>query len=82
VQRQEKRGEADDGDRTHDLRLGKPTLYQLSYVRVRERIAPDYRYSTPANFVNFSKAWLASIRRTVPDRERITIDSVAAPSFV
>ncbi len=26
--------EADDGSRTRDLRLGKPTLYQLSYVRV------------------------------------------------
>jgi hypothetical protein len=26
--------EADDGLRTRDLRLGKPTLYQLSYVRV------------------------------------------------
>jgi hypothetical protein len=26
--------EADDGGRTRDLRLGKPTLYQLSYVRV------------------------------------------------
>ena len=25
--------EADDGPRTRDLRLGKPTLYQLSYVR-------------------------------------------------
>ena len=25
--------EADDGARTRDLRLGKPTLYQLSYVR-------------------------------------------------
>src|ERR1700756_4236657 len=25
---------ADDGSRTRDLRLGKPTLYQLSYVRV------------------------------------------------
>jgi hypothetical protein len=24
---------ADDGLRTRDLRLGKPTLYQLSYVR-------------------------------------------------
>ena len=24
---------ADDGARTRDLRLGKPTLYQLSYVR-------------------------------------------------
>src|SRR4051794_23590011 len=28
--------EADDGVRTRDLRLGKPTLYQLSYVRERE----------------------------------------------
>ena len=27
--------EADDGFRTRDLRLGKPTLYRLSYVRVR-----------------------------------------------
>src|SRR5829696_1030407 len=26
--------EADDGPRTRDLWLGKPTLYQLSYVRV------------------------------------------------
>ena len=24
---------ADDGVRTRDLRLGKPTLYQLSYIR-------------------------------------------------
>jgi hypothetical protein len=27
--------QADDGARTRDLRLGKPTLYQLSYVRAR-----------------------------------------------
>ena len=30
---------ADDGSRTRDLRLGKPTLYQLSYVRVVPRMA-------------------------------------------
>jgi hypothetical protein len=31
---------ADDGSRTRDLRLGKPTLYQLSYVRkCREMLA-------------------------------------------
>ena len=31
---------ADDGSRTRDLRLGKPTLYQLSYVRKwREMLA-------------------------------------------
>jgi hypothetical protein len=29
-------GEADGGTRTRDPRLGKPMLYQLSYVRVRE----------------------------------------------
>ena len=29
---------ADDGSRTRDLRLGKPTLYQLSYVRVERGI--------------------------------------------
>ena len=27
--------EADDGTRTHDTWLGKPVLYQLSYVRAR-----------------------------------------------
>ena len=33
-------GKADDGIRTHDPWLGKPMLYQLSYVRVR-RILPS-----------------------------------------
>jgi hypothetical protein len=34
------RWKADDGSRTRDLRLGKPTLYQLSYVRKwREMLA-------------------------------------------
>ena len=32
-------GEADDGSRTRDLRLGKPTLYQLSYVRWSQTFA-------------------------------------------
>ncbi len=31
--------EAGDGARTRDLRLGKPTLYQLSYSRVRRTLA-------------------------------------------
>ena len=31
-------GEADDGPRTRDLWLGKPTLYQLSYVRAIRRM--------------------------------------------
>jgi hypothetical protein len=32
---------ADDGSRTRDLRLGKPTLYQLSYVRKMRGDASD-----------------------------------------
>ncbi len=28
---------ADDGSRTRDLRLGKATLYQLSYVRMLDK---------------------------------------------
>src|SRR5262245_31254372 len=31
--------EADEGTRTLDLRLGKPTLYQLSYAREAHRLA-------------------------------------------
>jgi hypothetical protein len=30
--------QADDGSRTRDLRLGKPTLYQLSYVRAGDSV--------------------------------------------
>lgn len=32
--------EADDGTRTHDTWLGKPVLYQLSYVRAPPILAP------------------------------------------
>ena len=35
--------EAGEGTRTLDLRLGKPTLYQLSYAREAHRIAPHDR---------------------------------------
>jgi hypothetical protein len=31
--------EADDGTRTHDTWLGKPVLYQLSYVRAPKILA-------------------------------------------
>jgi hypothetical protein len=34
-----RRAKAGDGARTRDLRLGKPTLYQLSYSRVRRILA-------------------------------------------
>jgi hypothetical protein len=43
--------EADDEARTRDLRLGKPTLYQLSYIRVSGRfygpVADDVAPSRP-----------------------------------
>ena len=38
-------GEADDGTRTHDTWLGKPVLYQLSYVRAE---GPGYRSKAAA----------------------------------
>jgi hypothetical protein len=52
---------ADDGSRTRDLRLGKPTLYQLSYVRARaESYPPDItEWST-----NGPRAWFT--RRQLP----------------
>ena len=34
---------ADDEARTRDLNLGKVALYQLSYVRLRHRVAPEVR---------------------------------------
>src|SRR6266542_5680033 len=34
---------ADDGTRTHDTWLGKPVLYQLSYVRAGRILAPGPR---------------------------------------
>ena len=38
------------------------------------------RYSRPLKRSSLSKECVASIRRTVPERERMTIESVAAPS--
>ena len=43
-------GEADDGPRTRDLWLGKPTLYQLSYVRAA--IRPDSTRAGPDDGVS------------------------------
>jgi hypothetical protein len=55
---------ADDGARTRDLRLGKPTLYQLSYVRkwgemlaiggspIRDQRLPGSRPSDPGAAVD------------------------------
>jgi hypothetical protein len=39
---------ADDGGRTRDLRLGKPTLCQLSYVRARRLYARSRRMAPGA----------------------------------
>src|SRR5262249_43249094 len=49
---------------------------------VAEILDPEMRhvYSLPVNWVSFSNLWRASMRRTVPDRERMTIESVTAPS--
>src|SRR3954451_1464308 len=48
------RGEADDGPRTRDLRLGKPTLYQLSYVRVPGSVSA---VSPPGEGVHLPLRW-------------------------
>jgi hypothetical protein len=55
---------ADDGARTRDLRLGKPTLYQLSYVReacivaVFRRLAPRLRATHMPQTTHRTKASL------------------------
>jgi hypothetical protein len=41
VRKSLQRNEADDGTRTHDTWLGKPVLYQLSYVRAGWILAPS-----------------------------------------
>jgi hypothetical protein len=41
-----------------------------------------YRSVIPANLASFSKACVASMRRNVPERERITSECVIAPSRV
>jgi Arylsulfotransferase (ASST) len=46
--------EADDGSRTRDLRLGKPTLYQLSYVRA----AGDFRAPVARAWPVRTRCWL------------------------
>jgi hypothetical protein len=43
--------EADDGGRTRDLRLGKPTLYQLSYVRAKR----DSRGPTEPTYYSWAR---------------------------
>jgi hypothetical protein len=51
--------EADDGSRTRDLWLGKPTLYQLSYVR---EVSPQFRARLPGP-VGLGAAGCQALRR-------------------
>ena len=51
-------------------------------VTGRAREGQVYRYSKPVRAESFSIDCCAVIRRTVPDRERITIESVTAPPGV
>ena len=44
------------------------------------KVSVAQRNSLPVNCVSLLRLWRASIRRTVPERERITIESVTAPS--
>src|SRR3954469_8994532 len=61
--------EADDGLRTRDLRLGKPTLYQLSYVRVGARV---YLRLTGAHYIPRREAdRLAAAARGRACRDRV-----------
>ena len=46
----------DDGDRTHDLRLAKPALSQLSYVPDNNRPSGD---SASAGAIILKKKWWA-----------------------
>src|SRR5262249_18240764 len=49
---------ADDGGRTRDLRLGKPSLCQLSYVRAPEKLPKRHRRVT-----GFPAPWSLQRRR-------------------
>src|SRR6478752_5645919 len=60
-------GEADDGARTRDLRLGKPTLYQLSYVREGPRVA---RSVAAARARESGRLWRPGASRQVVQRRR------------
>jgi RimJ/RimL family protein N-acetyltransferase len=55
-------------------------LKEVSFTHAARAVGQ--RYSRPVKRVSFSKAWYASIRRTVPERERITSECVSAPSGV
>jgi hypothetical protein len=45
---------------------------------VQRHHAARYPYRSPVISRSFARLWRAATRRTVPDRARITIDSVVA----
>ena len=60
---------------------GHPLLSSnIDAVKCRPGTAPRDQYSLPVKWRSLLSWWRASIRRTVPERERITIESVIAPS--
>ena len=67
-----------------DHLLERPAMVEREDVEalvVSELVQPDaHQYSLPVNFVSLPKLWRASIRRTVPERDRMTSESVSAPS--
>src|SRR5581483_5956251 len=67
-----------------DHLLERPTMVEREDVEtivVAQLVQSDaHQYSLPVNSISLLNLWRASMRRTVPDRERITIESVTAPS--
>src|SRR4051812_12531740 len=63
--------------------LERPAMVEredVETVVVPQFVQSDaHQYSLPVNSVSLLKVWRASIRRVVPERERITIESVIAP---
>ena len=69
-----------------DHLLERPSMVEREHVEtfvVAELVQSDgaHQYSLPVKCVSLLSLCRASIRRTVPERERMTIESVIAPSF-
>jgi hypothetical protein len=80
-----KRLQADDGSRTRDLRLGKPTLYQLSYVRAvgdfrRTALRPWPKQASQRRAVRVPERRSYSAAKTMPNqRDGDCLDSPEVP---
>jgi hypothetical protein len=76
-------GEADDGSRTRDLRLGKPTLYQLSYVRRAPILANQQRAraASPTGRIRLDLGMNEHLRREIREEHlliRLPLTAVGA----